>query len=109
MRANGFRLFYVPSIQVLHLQGATQRGEQQAFLSTQWIDNLATGFSKRGSLATFTLIKAMLIVGLTIRAGLLALTGIFSKSKIMKERSGIMLKYAQHALQLRYTGHKTQK
>ena len=102
IRAHGFQMLYLPRMRVLHLQGATQRSEDQLFFSTKWLDSLALRFQRKASRAEFCLMKLILFIGFAIRASILTTIGILYGQKSMRTRAQNMRRYAQYAVHLPY-------
>lgn len=102
-RDRGYRLVYLPTYKVHHLQGGTQRSESDFFFSTKSMDALAHRMSTRNSSLEFILFQVILIVGYVIRAGIYWLSGTIKRKPRLISKSSVMLSYAQHARRLTYT------
>lgn len=100
IRDGGWRITYLPQLSVLHLQGATQKGNAQMFFSTKWLDDAAARYALIGSHFGYALLKAGLFVGYGLRAGLWIAAGTVRRRPQWRTRGGMMWRYACHALAL---------
>jgi N-acetylglucosaminyl-diphospho-decaprenol L-rhamnosyltransferase len=101
-RDRGYRLVYLPTYKVLHIQGGTQRSESDPFFSTSAMDALAHRISTRISSLEFILFQIVLVVGYVIRGGIYWLTGTIKRKPHLISKSSVMLCYARHARRLTY-------
>lgn len=89
-RDAGWRMLYVPSVQVVHLQGASQRGSGEAFYSTKWIDHRVKSLTLSRGRGTAIVFLALLLPGLAARAIMASL------AQGSRERSTTMWRYTQY-------------
>jgi GT2 family glycosyltransferase len=100
IRDAGWNITYLPQISVLHLQGATQKGGQQAFSSTKWLDDIAVRSAPQNGALGYGAIKAALFAGFCLRAVVLMGAGTVLRRPRLREQARIMARYAGHALSL---------
>jgi len=99
MKARGGRLVYLPSVRVLHLQGATQKEEGAVYVSTRWIDSLFTSDITRvrdSAVRRWTL-RAILFGGFALRAAAYFAKSLLWPRKDGRARARAMLVYARHS------------
>ncbi|WP_191057933.1 glycosyltransferase family 2 protein [Geminicoccus harenae] len=99
-RKRGYRLNYVPSIGVLHIQGGSQRHEQLSFFSTKWMDSRALRLQQQGSRQAFVVFKLLLVVGFGLRSAIHLLRAAVTGRATARLRSANMWRYAIHAWRL---------
>jgi hypothetical protein len=100
LKARGHLLVYLPSIKVLHLQGATQKAEGTVYVSTRWIDGLfaaAVPRAKHSSPRALCL-RTILFVGFVVRCVLYRCSAILRADQSSGARSSAMAVYARHVL-----------
>lgn len=103
IRHSGFRILYIPSVKILHLQGGTQkRGEAETFSSVKWIDALLVEVSSRSSYLEFSAFKLVLFVGFVLR-----MFAYFFSSAIRRDsnllRCVTMRDYASYVIRQKFT------
>jgi GT2 family glycosyltransferase len=98
VRSLGHKVMYVPTLSVLHLQGATQRDEAELFRSTKWLDNLILRVTRPMSLLDRVIIVISLIAGFLLRGALYGIIGCLSGSARRIGRARIMFSYAKHVV-----------
>lgn len=100
LKARGHRLSYLPSIKVLHLQGATQKAAGTVYVSTRWIDGLFVASATRANQSsTRTLyLRAILLAGFALRYILYKFSAILRADDSLGARSSAMAIYARHVL-----------
>lgn len=99
-RAAGYKARYLPKFKVLHVQGASQRNQDQDFFSTKWMDSRAKRYAKRANKLQYCLFKLILSAGFAFRSAVLAAASVILHRPRLKRRSEIMMQYAAHAWQL---------
>lgn len=102
LKTHGGRLLYVPSIEVLHLQGATQKAADEMYVSTRWIDSLfASDVTRvRTNPVRRWILRAILIGGFGIRAGAYAAKAVFRPGRDEKAKANAMMTYASHSVRV---------
>lgn len=100
IRDAGWRVTYHPGISVLHLQGATQKGETQAFYSAKWLDDAAKRYVLIGSPAGYAILKAAIFAGYSMRSLLWTASGLALRRPDLRTKGKYMWGYARHALAL---------
>jgi N-acetylglucosaminyl-diphospho-decaprenol L-rhamnosyltransferase len=98
VRNYGYGILYLPRIVVIHLQGATQKGDANAYYSTKWIDSLADTFLTTSSYYRFPLFKAVMAAGFLLRSAIYFMDWLLRRNKTSKTRSYYMWKYTVHVL-----------
>ena len=104
--AAGLIVAYLPDIQIVHLQGGTQKQDDpDAVPATRWLDGLAVLYQRYNHGRHFWAFRA-LAVGFALRAAayrLAALSGLGGPAA--RRRGRAMQAYARHTWQLRQSGH----
>lgn len=100
IRDGGWRVTYFPGLSVLHLQGATQKGEALAFFSTKWLDDAAKRYAVIGSPSGYVALKASVFGGYGLRAVIWTVVGTLLRKPALRVKGGMMWRYACHALAL---------
>lgn len=100
MRDAGWHVTYLPQLRVTHLQGATQKGEQQLFSSTKWIDDVATRYAPQSNVLGYAVLKLSIFIGYGLRACGFYGAGTVLRSPKLRKKGNIMAKYARHAFSL---------
>jgi GT2 family glycosyltransferase len=100
IRDAGWRITYLPNITVLHLQGATQKGCAQTFVSTKWLDDAAKRYASIGTSMGYAALKVSVFAGYSIRSVLWISAGTVLGRPQWRGKGGIMWHYARHALRL---------
>lgn len=98
LRRCGHRLVYAPEIEVVHLQGATQRAEASAFYSTKYVDRLLAVLSDQHGPTTVALLRLTIGAGFLLRAGAYAAKAVRARSRHHGTRAHAMWKYARYTL-----------
>jgi GT2 family glycosyltransferase len=107
MREYGYRVLYLPRFIVMHLQGATQKGEEETFYSTKWIDSCADAFRLEPSRAVFLMFKAIMVTGFLMRSVLYSVDGWLRRRDLSKTRSRNMWNYMVHTLGMGWAGPRS--
>lgn len=68
IRGHGWKIAFLPSIEVMHLQGASQKSDGGLFYSTKWIDDILFHISKRHNKSVLYITRTVMAVGFLIRA-----------------------------------------
>jgi N-acetylglucosaminyl-diphospho-decaprenol L-rhamnosyltransferase len=100
IRDAGLRIAYLPGLAVLHLQGATQKGNGDLFVSTKWLDDIAQRYVATGNRAGYLALRGALLAGYGIRAALFSVAGTIARRKAWVQRGRAMAVYARHAIAL---------
>lgn len=98
LRRHGHRLVYAPEIEVVHLQGATQRAEASAFYSTKYLDRLLAVLSDQHGPTAVALLRLTIGAGFLLRAGAYAAKAVQARSRHHGSRAHAMWKYARYTL-----------
>ncbi|MCP3472149.1 glycosyltransferase family 2 protein [Bradyrhizobium sp. CCGUVB1N3] len=97
MRGIDRRVLYVPSLQVVHLQGGTQKSDETAlFVSHKWIAALAKHVKASSPRWHFVALKFALILGFLIRA-LLYFFSDLAHGRMSIHRTKAMCSYAVYS------------
>lgn len=97
MRAAGRRVVYTPFVNVLHLQGATQRKPDELFYSTKWIDNRAAKHARRSG-ASFRLFRWLCLAGFGLRLSIASLQDMVMKKPGALAMANTMKRYLAHVM-----------
>jgi N-acetylglucosaminyl-diphospho-decaprenol L-rhamnosyltransferase len=100
MRDNGYRVVYLPRIEVVHLRGHSQRKDTDLFVSTMWLDGIARLFAESHSKRACAVFRVMLAAGLLLRTALLGISGTLTGRRAHLSRAKAMWRYSRHALRL---------
>lgn len=100
IRNAGWRVTYHPRISVLHLQGATQKGEAQHFYSPKWLDDAAKRYALIGNWAGYVTLKICIFTGYGLRALVWISAGIILCRPVWRTKGHFMWRYARHGLSL---------
>jgi len=101
MRRIHVRLLYIPTIQVLHLQGGTQKdSEETLFVSRKWIAALVDQIKSSSPRWKFFALKVTLTLGFLVRAFLYLFADLL-RGKVTFHRTRAMLDYASYSLALK--------
>lgn len=100
MRDAGWQVTYLPQLRVTHLQGATQKGEQQLFSSTKWIDDVATRYLPQSTMLGYAALRFSIFTGYGLRAVGFYCAGSILRSAKLRDKGKIMAKYSLHVFSL---------
>jgi N-acetylglucosaminyl-diphospho-decaprenol L-rhamnosyltransferase len=101
MRRINNRLLYIPTVQVLHLQGGTQKdNEDTLFVSKKWIAALVEQIKTSSPRWKVFALKITLVLGFLLRA-LLYLFADLLRGRVTFHRSRAMFDYALYSLALK--------
>jgi GT2 family glycosyltransferase len=100
IRDAGWQVIYLPKFAVLHLQGASQKGDAELFFSTKWLDDAAARYALLGSRSGYMVLKTGLFMGYSLRAALWITAGILSRRLTWRNKGVMSWRYARHALAL---------
>lgn len=96
MRKAGLTLVYLPKIQVLHLQGGTQKEDRNAnYVSTKWLDSKFKILQCNKGQYYLIAFKVIMAIGFILRAFLYKILSLLKKDTIYEERMQAMLLYAK--------------
>jgi GT2 family glycosyltransferase len=98
IRQAGWLVTYLPRLTVLHLQGASQKGDADLFFSTKWLDDSLTRFAVTAGHLSFAFLKTSLLLGYALRALLFAAAGILRSNRSWRARGAMSWRYARHIL-----------
>ena len=100
MRDQGWRVVYLPRIEVLHLGAGTQPATPGAF-STKWLDGLSEIYLRRNGDRGIAVLRATLVIGFGGRALVYGLASLMPGRRLLRHRARAMACYASHGLRLR--------
>lgn len=100
IRAAGWRIAYLPSVRVLHLQGATQKADGDVYVSTRWIDGLfaAKAMGVHNDAPRRLALRAILACGFGLRALAYVVKGVLKPDSDAKVKVRAMVLYARHTV-----------
>jgi hypothetical protein len=98
MREAGWRVVYLPQYLVMHLQGATQKGDQAIFYSTKWIDSTLTEMAKRSGRIELLVARLVFALGFILRGVIYRIDGLLRRRTISTTRSAQMWRYLRHVV-----------
>lgn len=105
LRRAGRRVIYVPTVSVIHLQGATQKIEATApYFSTKWLDALGYSIFERTSPLGFFAFRLIASTGFILRFLVAVSRSMFFlgvRRRFELGRAQNMIKYAKYAFQLK--------
>ena len=98
----GLLVAYFPDIQLVHLQGGTQKGnDPNAPPPVRWIDGMACLFQRYNAGKGFWAFRASLALGFLFRSTIYRAAEVLGLSRSPIRRSRVMLIYARHVWDLR--------
>jgi len=100
IRKAGWCVKYLPQYSVLHLQGASQKGSEQIFVSTKWMDDAAARYAIIGKPIGYSVLKTGLFLGYSFRSVAWRLLFVMRQSPERRKKAKVMWRYALHALNL---------
>ena len=106
MRDFGHKLYYLPDLSIIHLQGATERTAKEGPPSFAWLENMRSlyaRYSRGKSVATFDLLFS---VSFFLRAASYYLGFLASGDAGMKEKGRRMGQYLRLVLRHLFNGRK---
>jgi GT2 family glycosyltransferase len=97
IRDSGYRIAYVPSIEVVHIQHATQPGVKAA-PPTRWLDNLRTLHARYSSPSFWFLVRWALAVSFLGRGILYLAASTLTRRDANLSRGRAMWVFARHLI-----------
>ncbi len=98
MRASGHRIFYLPGLSIVHLQGATRAAPVNGGLSFAWLENMRSLYGRYNSGKGLVLFDILFCVNFALRAALYKLWFMASRDQKAREKGRRMGQYLKLVL-----------
>ena len=98
MRACGHKVFYLPALSIIHLQGATRKTAKEGPPSFAWLENMRSLYGRYSGGKGIVLFDVLFSVSFFLRATFYYLGFLVSRDATMKEKGRRMRQYLRLVL-----------